>query len=122
MDMTRKQAIEILQNERDEDVFISEYRKQVHEALDMAIASLKTDEAYQLEYEGVQNIVITEGMTNGDVLCHMFPNMHYTLSEKTSRVVTTIGLASSFDIDWWNSPYKKEQTDVVQIGVVHDGN
>lgn len=51
-------------------------------------------------------ILLPNNATNGDVLCLMFPNMHYTLSEKSQRVVTTIGIASSFDIDWWNSPYK----------------
>ena len=50
-----------------------------------------------------------DGMTNGEVLCILFPNMHYTLSEKSPRVVTTIGIASSFDMDWWNSPYKTKQ-------------
>jgi hypothetical protein len=55
----------------------------------------------------VEAVTIRKGAINGDVLCSMFPNMHYTLSEKTSRVVTTIGGVSSFDVDWWNSPYKE---------------
>lgn len=50
----------------------------------------------------------TYGMTNGEVLCILFPNMHYTLSDKSPRVVTTIGVASSFDLEWWNAPYKKD--------------
>lgn len=53
-------------------------------------------------------VTIPADATNGDVLCMLFPNMHYTLSEKTPRVVTTIGIASTFDIDWWNAPYKEE--------------
>lgn len=53
-------------------------------------------------------IEIPEGATNGDILCMLFPNMHYTLSDKSTRVVTNIGGVSSFDIDWWNAPYKKE--------------
>jgi hypothetical protein len=55
----------------------------------------------------VPAIPIPDNATNGEILCSIFPDMHYTLSEKTPRVVTTIGVASSFDIDWWNSPYKR---------------
>lgn len=53
-------------------------------------------------------INIPEDATNGEALCMLFSNMHYTLSDKSPRVVTTIGVASSFDIDWWNAPYKVE--------------
>ena len=54
-----------------------------------------------------QCINIPEGFTNGEALLMLFPNMHYTLSDISPRVVTTIGVASSFDIDWWKAPYKK---------------
>lgn len=47
-------------------------------------------------------------MTNGEKLCIDFPNMHYTLSEKQPRrVVTTIGVCASFDLEWWNAEYKE---------------
>lgn len=46
-----------------------------------------------------------KGMTNGEVLCTMFPSLHYTLSDN-GRIVTTIGVASSFDKEWWDSPYR----------------
>ena len=49
-------------------------------------------------------------MTNGEKLCYMFPDMHYTLSDKTPRVVTTIGVCASFDIEWWNAEYKEPTT------------
>lgn len=50
-------------------------------------------------------------MTNGEKLCIDFPNMHYTLSEKQPRrVVTTIGVCASFDLDWWNAEYKELPT------------
>lgn len=51
---------------------------------------------------------LSKNVTNGEVLCILFPNMHYTVSEKSPRVVTTIGVASSFDTDWWNAPYGAE--------------
>lgn len=52
--------------------------------------------------------IISDNATNGEVLCILFPNMHYTLSDKSTRVVTNIGCVSSFDMDWWNAQYKKE--------------
>ena len=55
----------------------------------------------------IENTEALEGMTNGEVLCRLFPNMHYTLSDKSPRVVTTIGVVSSFDLEWWNAPYRK---------------
>lgn len=51
-----------------------------------------------------------KGMTNGEVLCTMFPSLHYTLSDN-GRIVTTIGVASSFDKEWWDSPYSEEGSD-----------
>lgn len=54
------------------------------------------------------NINISKDATNGEALCLLFPTMHYTLLPNNSRVVTTIGIASTFDKDWWNAPYKPE--------------
>ena len=51
--MERKEAIERLkQLKLDYTEFWEEIKNETTEALDMAIASLKTDEAYQLMYEG----------------------------------------------------------------------
>lgn len=50
--MERKEAIERLKQLRlDYKEFWEEIKNETTEALDIAIASLKTDEAYQLEYE-----------------------------------------------------------------------
>lgn len=46
-----------------------------------------------------------EGKTNGYVIISLYPNLKYTI--QNGRVVTTIGVASSFDLEWWNSPYRK---------------
>lgn len=43
-------------------------------------------------------------MTNGQKLIIDFPNMRYTIFE--NRVITTIGVAASFDLEWWNDEYK----------------
>ena len=50
-------------------------------------------------------IEIPDNTTNGDVLISLYPNLKYTI--QNGRVVTTIGVASSFDLDWWNAPYQK---------------
>ncbi len=81
--------------------------KQTIDALEFAIESIKVDRAYDLAYEKVDFIEIPEGATNGDILISLYPNLKYTI--QNGRVVTTIGVASSFDRDWWNSPYRKEQ-------------
>lgn len=47
----------------------------------------------------------TYAVTNGDVLKVLYPNLRYII--QNGRVVTTIGVASSFDLNWWNAPYKK---------------
>lgn len=63
MKMTIKDAIEILtdmynyySNIDDYDSYVS-FDKEDKEALEMAINSLKTDEAYQLEYERTNQIL-----------------------------------------------------------------
>lgn len=45
-----------------------------------------------------------DGMTNGEMLMSLYPNLKYLI--QNGRVITTIGVASSFDLDWWNEPYK----------------
>ena len=45
-------------------------------------------------------------LTNGDVIVGLYPDLKYTIRD--DRVITTIGVASSFDLEWWNAPYKKE--------------
>lgn len=51
-------------------------------------------------------IVIPKGATNGDVICTLYPKLRYTITN--GRIITTIGDAASFDLDWWNSPYRKK--------------
>ena len=48
---------------------------------------------------------IPDNATNGDMQISLYPNLKYTI--QNGRVVTTIGVASSFDVDWWNAPYQK---------------
>ena len=63
-----------------------------------------------LEYKVIQSAELYKGMTNGEVLCTMFPSLHYTLSDN-GRIVTTIGVASSFDKEWWDSPYEPQESE-----------
>lgn len=74
--------------------------------LRFALESIKVDRAYDLAYEKFDFIEIPEGATNGDMLISLYPNLKYTI--QNGRVITTIGVASSFDLEWWNSPYRKE--------------
>lgn len=53
----------------------------------------------------VNGTPIPGNATNGDVIISLYPNLKYTI--QNNRVVTTIGVASSFDADWWNTPYQK---------------
>ena len=43
--------------------------------------------------------------TNGEAIIRAFPNLKYNI--QNGRVVTTIGVASSFDLEWWNAPYER---------------
>ena len=103
------------------DEWLTEHRKKVDnmtlEAARNVVAKSCAHDDMRIEFEKAVKMLLdcadntikqTANATNGDVLCLMFPNMHYTLSDKSPRVVTTIGVAASFDIDWWNSPYKRE--------------
>lgn len=50
-------------------------------------------------------IEIAGEMTNGEAIISLYPDLKYTI--QNGRVLTTIGVASSFDLDWWNAPYQK---------------
>ena len=56
-------------------------------------------------YYALQNGTPIDHATNGDVLISLYPNLKYTI--QNGRVITTIGVASSFDLDWWNAPYQR---------------
>lgn len=45
--------------------------------------------------------------TNGEAIIRAFPNLKYNI--QNGRVITTIGVASSFDLEWWNAPYKESE-------------
>ena len=50
-------------------------------------------------------LTIPDNPTNGDMIKALFSDVHYVLaSQGTPRVVTNLG--ASFDLDWWNAPYK----------------
>lgn len=53
-------------------------------------------------------------MTNGEKLCIDFPNMGYVISRH--RVITTIGVANSFDLDWWNAEYEEPSSSEIPTG------
>lgn len=57
----------------------------------------------------MRNIKIPENATNGEALCLLFPNMRCVVGDTYERIITTIGVASSFDKEWWNEPYKRRK-------------
>lgn len=74
----RKRAIETLKQLRlDYEEFYEEHNNEVTQAYDIAIASLETDEAYQLEYELTTKnnlaLIHTEGLDEG-IRCAMCTN------------------------------------------------
>ena len=116
--MTREDAIAIIENEKEcvnrankndycnRDCYNCELVKtdtEILTALDMAIASLKTDEAYQLEYENRDFVEIPKGMTNGEVIQILFPNISVYEHGSTYSVNNEY----NFNATWWNSPYQK---------------
>lgn len=48
----------------------------------------------------MKNIYIPENATNGEALCSLFPNIRYIVGDKYERIITNIGVASSFDKEW----------------------
>ena len=109
MELTRKQVIDNLSYIMDSmpDDACVEWR----DSLAYAISSLKTDEAYRIMYEGVQSTVVTEDMTNGDVIKLMFRS--YKCIEEEDRVDGLPYVIMYYDYfhyikfrrSWWNSPY-----------------
>ena len=104
--MTREEAIVCL-NYQNEKFFGGQ-----SEALRMAIASLKTDEAYQLEYENRDFVEIPKGITNGEVIQALFPKIELGEIVYNTRRYFLMGEAiDTFDFKttdkWWNAPYQK---------------
>lgn len=107
--MTREEAIEILEKHHmwtGEPQELIEVRKE-NKALDMAIASLKTDEAYQLEYENRDFVEIPEGMTNGEVVQTLFPNADYYSGAFFMHIKDEMSNEIYVRQRWWNTPYQK---------------
>ena len=136
-DMTRKEAIEILESivdtydkchdEEHLSVAVS-IRKEDSEALDMAIQALEQidilKEAYNKGYKDGQEAIafhlelckeegsiieIPEGSKNGDMIKAMFPNELF-YSDGGWIYFYYNGRSTSFCSEaFWNSPYRKDQ-------------
>lgn len=111
--MTKEEAITIIKNYKAqwqmllrENLCDETEGKKIVEAFDMALSALKEEFApfdFELFQAGLMDI--PDGMTNGEVIMSLYPDLKYTI--QNGRVVTTIGVASSFDLEWWNAPHKK---------------
>ena len=79
------------------------------DSLKFALESIKVDRAYDLAYEKVDFIEIPEGATNGEMIKAVFPNIEI---EQIEDIIDVYGMSKcrvTYDTDWWNSPYRKEQ-------------
>ena len=90
MDLTRKQVIDLL--EKADSTVYKEPKTKLAQALEYAISSLKTDEAYQLMYEG------EEVYTKADMVA-MLTEIQLELDEMKITKVRSAGFA----------PYSKDQ-------------
>ena len=55
-------------------------------------------------------IEIPEGATNGQMIRTMFPDAKIVSGYKEYMLVTFSGnISMTFNMDWWISPYRKEQ-------------
>ena len=82
--MTREEAITILIREIDEDPFMrTEYREQIHEALDMAIKALEQDPCEDaISRQAVKELYYKDGYIDFRKICELpFVNPHYTDNE-----------------------------------------
>ena len=70
---------------------------------------------YELCKEEGNIITVPDGATNGDMIKAMFPNANITVNEKLGEKGTVFvdfnepDTVIIFDLEWWNSPYGKEQ-------------
>ena len=107
--MTREEAIQILQSIEfwnrpfDNSSEMCNKNNEREMAISMALASLKTDEAYQLEYENRDFVEIPKGMTNGEVIQTVFPNISVYEHGSTYSVNNEY----NFNATWWNALYQK---------------
>lgn len=113
-DLTRVEVIERLNREARLCERIVGEKTHYVKCLEYAIASLKTDEAYDIIYEGLDVIPVPEGATNGDMIKTMFPEaiiVPTVLGTKSMENVFIGESEGTFFVcqeDWWNSPYRKE--------------
>lgn len=123
-DLTRAEMIEELTEHLNhwkrllkEGICGKEQGERTIKSLEFAIDSLKVDEAYNLMYEKVDFIVIPEGATNGDMIKAMFPDAEITMPRNPLNTNSCVIVNYNYNekhynyyrLDWWNSPYRKEQ-------------
>lgn len=66
----------------------------------------------KIELDGVRNALlntIPDGMTNGDVIKALFPNIDI---EQIEDIIDVYGMSKcrvTYDTDWWNAPYKENR-------------
>ena len=52
-----------------------------------------------------------KGMTNGEVLKAVFPNIDFCGNEFHGLMLVDMEDIASFELDWWNSPYEPQESE-----------
>ena len=52
-----------------------------------------------------------EGMTNGEVLEAVFPNIDFGIQEFDGSMWVAMEDIAAFTLDWWNSPYEPQESE-----------
>lgn len=68
--------------------------------------SVKTNMINDFIYDAVKHGIPLDEMTNGEVIISLYPDFKYTI--RNGRIITTIGVSSGFDLEWWSALYKAE--------------
>ncbi len=104
-----KLSMQSIELDNDKDTVAYEFYESV-------ISILQTEQVpfdFELFQAGLMDI--PEGMTNGDIIKAVFPNIEFTNMAFTVHATTKVtsngvkgGISYDFWKDWWNAPYKKE--------------
>lgn len=100
--MTREEALKSFEEENKD--FEKIFERYGYQMSPEEVSAIK--EAIERNKVAISALKGFKGMTNGGMIISLYPNLKYTI--QNGRVVITIGVASSFDLDWWNAPYKGE--------------
>lgn len=104
--MTREERLELLK-QIEKDIYVPSIESTfLEDAKSCAIHSA----IEELEQESCENCIkISEGMTNGDMIKAIFPNLNFKETKDFFERWIMNGGGIRCYIEWWNSPYRKDR-------------